>query len=63
MPMNAFVNASYFTLRSGGKTVITFFFDCGYVWVVSIPLAYCLSRFTETFRSSHFTLSARVRIF
>ena len=25
MPMNAFVNASYFTLRSGGKTVITFF--------------------------------------
>ena len=47
MPMNAFVNASYFTLRSGGKTVITFFFDCGYVWVVSIPLAYCLSRFTD----------------
>lgn len=46
MPINAFVNASYFTLRSGGKTVITFFFDCGYVWVVSIPLAYCLSRFT-----------------
>ena len=33
MPVNAFVNASYFTLRSGGKTVITFFFDCGYVWV------------------------------
>ena len=38
MPINAFVNASYFTLRSGGKTVITFFFDCGYVWVVSLSL-------------------------
>ncbi|MDO5423768.1 MAG: MATE family efflux transporter [Eubacteriales bacterium] len=47
MPMNAFTNATYFTLRSGGKTLVTFFFDCGYVWLVNIPLAYCLSRFTE----------------
>ena len=47
MPMNAFINAAYFTLRSGGKTVITFFFDCGYAWVVSIPLAFVLSRYTD----------------
>lgn len=46
MPMNAFLHASYFTIRSGGKTIITFLFDSGFVWVVSIPLAYCLSRFT-----------------
>lgn len=46
MPINAFVNAAYFTLRSGGKTGITFFFDCGFMWLVSIPLAFCLSRFT-----------------
>lgn len=46
MPMNAFTHAAYFTLRSGGKTVVTFLFDSVYMWVVNIPLAYILSRFT-----------------
>lgn len=46
MPLNAFTHATYFTLRSGGKTMITFLFDSVYVWVVSIPLAFCLTRFT-----------------
>lgn len=47
MPLNAFVNASYFTLRSGGKTVITFIFDSGFVWTLCVPLAFVLSRFTS----------------
>jgi len=42
-PIHAFCHASYFTLRSGGKTWITFLFDAGYLWVVSIPLARVLS--------------------
>lgn len=46
MPVQAFTNACYFTLRSGGKTFITFLFDSGFVWLVSVPLAFCLSRFT-----------------
>lgn len=46
MPVQSFTNACYFTLRSGGKTVITFLFDSGFVWLVSVPLAFCLSRFT-----------------
>ncbi|MCD7755314.1 MAG: MATE family efflux transporter [Firmicutes bacterium] len=46
MPFNAYTNAAYFTLRSGGKTVVTFLFDGFYVWAVCIPLAFCLSRFT-----------------
>ncbi len=46
MPMHAFVNVAYFTLRCGGKTLITFFFDSVYVWLVNIPLAYVLSRYT-----------------
>lgn len=46
MPLYAFVHASYFTLRSGGKTIITFFFDSVYLWCINIPLAYVLSRFT-----------------
>lgn len=47
MPINAFANASYFTLRSGGKTLITFLFDSFFVCVVSVPVAYVLSRFTS----------------
>lgn len=46
MPVQSFTNACYFTLRSGGKTVITFLFDSGFVWTVSVPLAFALSRFT-----------------
>lgn len=46
MPVNAFLHATYFTIRSGGKTIITFFFDSGFVWLVSIPVAWCLSRYT-----------------
>ncbi|MCH5209665.1 MAG: MATE family efflux transporter [Oscillospiraceae bacterium] len=47
MPAYSFTNASYFTLRSGGKTIITFLFDSMFVWVVSIPLAMCLARLTS----------------
>lgn len=42
MPINAFLHATYFTIRSGGKTIITFLFDGGFLWVVSVPLAYFL---------------------
>lgn len=47
MPAHGMLHATYFTLRSGGKTVITFFFDCGYSWLVSVPLAYSLANFTN----------------
>lgn len=47
MPLHAFVHASYFTMRSGGKTVITFFFDCGFMWAFSVLAAFILSRFTS----------------
>jgi putative MATE family efflux protein len=46
MPIYAFMHASYFTLRSGGKTLITFCFDSVFLWVVSTPLAFVLSRYT-----------------
>ncbi len=45
-PIKAFMHACYFTLRSGGRTVITFLFDSVFVWVVSVPAAYALTRFT-----------------
>ena len=46
MPQNAFLHASYFTLRSGGKTIITFLFDSVFIWCVSVTIAFILSRYT-----------------
>ena len=45
MPFNSYTNATYFTLRSGGQTMVTFLFDSCFVWVCCVPLAFCLSRF------------------
>ena len=47
MPVNSYNNAMYFTLRSGGQTFVTFVFDSGFSWCVCVPVAFCLSRFTE----------------
>lgn len=59
MPIDAFAHASYFTLRSGGQVFITFLFDCVYMWVVNVPLAFCLVEFTDlpiivVFAACHF---------
>ncbi len=45
MPLHAYVHTCYFTLRSGGKTVITFLFDSVAIWAVNYPLVFCLARF------------------
>ena len=45
-PLQGFLNVLYFTLRSGGKTVITFLFDSVFTWVVSVSLAFTLCRYT-----------------
>lgn len=47
MPLHSYLNATYFTLRSGGKTLVTFIFDSGYIWCITIPVAFVLSRFTD----------------
>ena len=46
MPLHSFANSCYFTIRCGGKTLITFAFDSLFTWVFSIPLAFFLSRGT-----------------
>ncbi len=46
MPIHALNHGCYFTLRAGGKTLITFLFDSGFVWCVTIPVAFVLSRYT-----------------
>lgn len=48
MPVQSFLNACYFTLRSGGKTVITFIFDSGAIWAINYPLVYVLVHFVPS---------------
>lgn len=43
MPFHAFTNGSYFTLRSGGRTLITFLFDSAFIWTVNVPVAMILT--------------------
>ena len=47
IPLWSYTNACYFTLRSGGKTGITFLFDFGTTWLIFIPLAYFLCYRTD----------------
>lgn len=46
-PVQGFLNALYFTLRSGGKTLVTFLFDSVYSWVVTLPAALVLCHLTS----------------
>ena len=46
-PVQGILNALYFTLRSGGKTLVTFLFDSVFSWSVSMPLALILCLMTD----------------
>lgn len=45
-PVQGYLNALYFTMRSGGKTLVTFLFDSVFSWVVTIPLTLLLCTFS-----------------
>ncbi|MFI3237136.1 MAG: MATE family efflux transporter [Lachnospiraceae bacterium] len=46
LPIHAVAHIMYFTLRAGGKTIVTFFFDSVYTWLIPVPLIYFLTRYT-----------------
>ncbi len=46
MPFCSFSHCSYFTLRSGGKTFVTFLFDSVFTWVVMAPAAFVLAHYS-----------------
>ena len=46
MPVHAFMHGTYFTLRAGGKTLVTFIFDSGAVSFLALPVAFVLAKFT-----------------
>lgn len=47
MPFCSFCHATYFTLRSGGKTLVTFLFDSVFTWVIVVPSAFVLAHYTS----------------
>ncbi len=46
MPVHGTLHATYFTIRSGGKTLITFLFDCVFSWGIVVPAVAVLAHFT-----------------
>ena len=47
LPIHSFAHVTYFTIRSGGRTLITFLFDAVYTWAVTVLLAFLLCRYTD----------------
>lgn len=56
MPKDAFLHTTYFTIRAGGKTIITFLFDSFFMLAVSVPLANLLVRCTTLGPATIFAL-------
>ena len=46
MPLCSLSHCAYFTLRTGGKTIVTFIFDSVFTWIIVIPVAFILSKYT-----------------
>lgn len=47
MPIHACLHGCYFTIRSGGKTLITCLFDSVFVWGFAVTTAFILTEFTS----------------
>jgi len=46
-PLNAYTFIIYYTLRSGGKVLITTIYDSLSLWMTSVPAVWLLSTFTD----------------
>lgn len=49
MVFNAISNSSYFTMRSGGKMLLTVLFDCVFTWVIFVPFTFLLTHYTTLY--------------
>jgi len=47
MPVYSIAHCCYFTLRSGGRTILTFIFDSGFTWGICVPVAWVLAYMTD----------------
>lgn len=57
LPLDCFGHGCYFTMRSGGKTLVTFLFDSCFSWVVNVPIAFVLAHYTGLGILAVYTLS------
>jgi Na+-driven multidrug efflux pump len=46
MPFSAFAHSTYFTLRSGGRVLVTILFDSVFMWSIVVPLSASLAHLT-----------------
>lgn len=45
-PLQSYFFPIYFTLRAGGRAMVTLLFDSGSVWALCLPIAFLFTRFT-----------------
>ena len=62
MPFQAIANCSYFAIRSGGRTLLTFLFDSVYTWVICVPYTYALVTFTNLEIGAIYPLSQLIHV-
>lgn len=46
LPIHAITHIIYFTVRSGGKTLITFLLDSGFTWAIPCVMSFILCKYT-----------------
>lgn len=46
MAQDAFLGTLYFTMSAGGRTLLTFVYDCVFMWGLSVPVIFYLSHCT-----------------
>ncbi|MBR3651651.1 MAG: MATE family efflux transporter [Victivallales bacterium] len=46
-PLLAITHSSYFTIRAGGRSFLTFMMDSGYTWFVVVPVTWCIGNLTS----------------
>lgn len=60
---NCLYCCSYMTLKTGGKALVTFCLDSGLIWLISVPLAWILVRYTSLSLVAIFAIVTSVDIF
>lgn len=62
MPFHSISNCSYFALRAGGSTIITFLFDAAFNWVIVIPFTLFLVHGTNLHITTLYFFSQAVNL-
>lgn len=47
LPISTFTHVAFFTIRAGGSSLVAFLYDCLNLWVITLPLAFYLTHYTD----------------